>query len=31
LINDQVVVDDAPLAFELHGTCAFRRDFDYSG
>ncbi|HEX9598264.1 MAG TPA: hypothetical protein VF963_02710 [Gaiellaceae bacterium] len=31
LINDEVVVDDAPLEFELHGTCAFTREFDYSG
>jgi hypothetical protein len=31
LINDEVVVDDAPFAFELRGTCAFTRDFDYSG
>jgi hypothetical protein len=31
LINDEVVVDDPPFAFELHGTCAFRREFDYRG
>jgi len=31
LINDEVVVRDAPFDFELRGTCAFRRDFDYSG
>jgi hypothetical protein len=31
LINDEVVVDDPPFAFELRGTCAFARDFDYSG
>ena len=31
LINDEVVVEDAPFSFELHGTCAFRRDFDYAG
>jgi hypothetical protein len=31
LVNDEVVVNDPPLAFELHGTCAFTRDFDYSG
>jgi len=31
LINDEVVVRDPPFDFELHGTCAFRRDFDYSG
>jgi len=31
LINDEIVVDDPPFAFELRGTCAFRRDFDYVG
>jgi hypothetical protein len=31
LINDEVVVDDAPFSFQLHGTCAFRREFDYRG
>jgi hypothetical protein len=31
LINDDVVVDDPPFAFELHGTCAFTREFDYRG
>ena len=31
LINDEVVVDDQPFAFELHGTCGFTREFDYSG
>lgn len=31
LINDEVVVADAPFSFELRGTCAFRRDFDYVG
>jgi hypothetical protein len=31
LINDEVVVADPPFAFELHGTCAFRREFDYAG
>jgi hypothetical protein len=31
LINDEVIVDDPPFAFELHGTCAFTRNFDYSG
>jgi hypothetical protein len=31
LINDEVVVYDRPFDFELRGTCAFRRDFDYSG
>lgn len=31
LVNDEVIVDDAPFAFALHGTCAFTRAFDYSG
>ena len=31
LINDELVVDDSPFAFELHGTCAFTRDFEYAG
>jgi Protein of unknown function (DUF1326) len=31
LINDEVVVGDSPFAFELHGTCAFTRDFEYAG
>jgi Protein of unknown function (DUF1326) len=31
LINDEVVVDDPPFGFELRGTCAFRREFDYRG
>jgi Protein of unknown function (DUF1326) len=31
LINDEVVVSDPPFEFELHGTCAFTRDFDYIG
>ena len=31
LVNDEVVVADGTFAFELHGTCAFRRDFDYRG
>jgi hypothetical protein len=31
LINDQVVVSDAPFDFALRGTCAFTRTFDYSG
>jgi hypothetical protein len=30
LINDEVVVDDPPFEFELRGTCAFTRAFDYS-
>lgn len=29
LYADEVVVDDPPFAFELHGTCAFTRDFEY--
>jgi hypothetical protein len=31
LINDEVVVRDPPFDFELRGTCAFTREFDYSG
>lgn len=31
LLNDEVVVEDPPFEFELHGTCAFRREFDYAG
>jgi Protein of unknown function (DUF1326) len=31
LINDELFVDDPPFGFELHGTCAFRRTFDYAG
>jgi len=31
LINDEVIVDEPPFEFELRGTCAFTRDFDYSG
>jgi hypothetical protein len=31
LYADELVVDDPPFAFELRGTCAFTRDFDYSG
>jgi hypothetical protein len=31
LINDEVMVDDPPFAFELRGTCGFRREFDYRG
>jgi hypothetical protein len=26
-----VVVREPPFDFELQGTCAFRREFDYSG
>ena len=29
LYADELVVDDSPFAFELHGTCAFTRDFEY--
>ena len=31
LVNDELVVNDPPFAFQLHGTCAFTCDFDYSG
>ena len=31
LINDDVTVDDGPFTFDLHGTCAFTREFDYAG
>jgi hypothetical protein len=31
LVNDEVLVRDSPLDFELHGTCAFTRTFDYFG
>jgi hypothetical protein len=31
LVNDEVVVDDPPFSFELRGTCAFTREFDYRG
>jgi hypothetical protein len=31
LINDVLLVDAPPFAFELHGTCAFTRAFDYHG
>ena len=31
LVNDEVVVSDASFEFELHGTCAFTRAFDYDG
>jgi hypothetical protein len=31
LVNDEVVVADGTFAFELHGTCAFTRAFDYAG
>jgi len=31
LVNDEVIVADGSFDFELHGTCAFTRAFDYSG
>jgi hypothetical protein len=31
LYAEEVVVEDPPFAFELHGTCAFTRDFEYRG
>lgn len=31
LITDELVVDSAPFQFELRGTCAFTRAFEYSG
>jgi hypothetical protein len=31
LVNDEVHVRDARFSFDLRGTCAFTRDFDYSG
>lgn len=31
LVNDEVVVDDGVFEFELRGTCAFTRAFDYAG
>ena len=31
LVNDEVVVRDGAFDFELRGTCAFTRTFDYSG
>lgn len=31
LVNDEVVVEDGAFSFELHGTCGFRREFEYSG
>ena len=30
LVNDEVVVDDGTFDFELRGTCAFTRAFDYA-
>jgi hypothetical protein len=31
LYADEVVVDDPPFSFELSGTCAFTREFEYRG
>ncbi len=31
LVNDQVIVSDGVLDFELRGTCAFTRAFAYAG
>jgi hypothetical protein len=31
LVNDEVVVHDQPFDFELRGTCAFTREFNYTG
>ena len=31
LVNDEVVVSDGVFDFELRGTCAFTRAFDYAG
>jgi hypothetical protein len=31
LVNDEVVVDDGVFDFELRGTCAFTRAFEYAG
>lgn len=31
LINEELVVRDGSFEFELHGTCAFTRRFEYSG
>lgn len=31
LVNDEVVVSDEVFEFELRGTCAFTRSFDYAG
>ena len=31
LVNDEVVVADGVFDFELRGTCAFLRDFEYEG
>lgn len=31
LISDELLVSDGQFEFELHGTCAFTRRFEYSG
>ena len=31
LVNDEVAVADGTFDFELHGTCAFTRAFEYAG
>jgi hypothetical protein len=31
LYADELFVEDPPFDFELHGTCAFTRDFEYTG
>ena len=31
LISEELVVADPPFGFELHGTCAFTREFEYTG
>ena len=31
LYTDELLVEDPPFAFELRGTCAFTRDFEYRG
>jgi hypothetical protein len=31
LISEELVVLDPPFEFELHGTCAFTREFEYTG
>jgi len=30
LVSDEVLVRDGTFDFELHGTCAFTRDFEYT-
>ena len=31
LVADQLVVDDAPLAFSYRGVCGYGSTFDYAG